>query len=154
MTRGETRVGKLLVEDALWSQVAALLPPAKPRRFRNARRKPLTDRAALTGILFILKTDLPWSELPCEMNCGSGTACWMRLQEWHRLGLWTVLQPVLQAGLPYARKVNWSRALTEAAAHHPIPRGEDTADKALLAARASAVKRFSRTSNPKRRGCV
>jgi transposase len=31
----------------------------------------VSDRAALTGILFVLKTDVPWEYLPAEMGCGS-----------------------------------------------------------------------------------
>ena len=33
-----------------------------------------------TGIIFILKTGLPWEYLPREMGCGSGMTCWRRLQ--------------------------------------------------------------------------
>jgi transposase len=36
-----------------------LLLSSKPRRFRYPGRKPLDDRKALTGILFVLKTGMP-----------------------------------------------------------------------------------------------
>jgi transposase len=65
--------------------VEPLLPRPKPRRFRFLGRKPLDHRAALTGILFFLKTGLRRNDLPREMGCGSGAACWVRLHEWHRL---------------------------------------------------------------------
>ena len=52
-------MSKLFVEDELWSRVEPLLPAPKPCRFRYPGRKPLDNRAALTGILFILKTGLP-----------------------------------------------------------------------------------------------
>jgi hypothetical protein len=29
----------------------------------------------LTGILFVLKTGIPWEMLPGEMGCGSGMTC-------------------------------------------------------------------------------
>jgi len=35
-----------------------LIPPRKPRRFRSPGRKPIDDRKALTGILFVLKTGI------------------------------------------------------------------------------------------------
>jgi transposase len=38
----------------------------------------LDDRKVLTGIIFILKTGLPWEELPQEMGCGCGMTCWNR----------------------------------------------------------------------------
>ena len=49
---------KPLVSDALWERLQPLLPPAPPRRFRFPGRKPIDDRKALTGILFVLKTGL------------------------------------------------------------------------------------------------
>jgi len=47
-----------MIDDKLWALIEPLLPPAKPRRFRNGR-KPVPDRAALAGILFVLKTGIP-----------------------------------------------------------------------------------------------
>ena len=35
----------------------------------------MDNRAALTGILFVLKTGIPWEMLPKEMGCGSGMTC-------------------------------------------------------------------------------
>jgi len=37
------------------------------------------DRAALAGIIFVLKNGIPWEMLPQEMGCGSGLTCWRRL---------------------------------------------------------------------------
>jgi len=39
------------------------MPIAKPRRQRNPGRKPIDDRKALTGILFVLKTGIVWEDL-------------------------------------------------------------------------------------------
>ncbi len=66
---------KFLVEEKLWRRVEPLLPAPKPRRFRYPGRKPLDNRQALTGILFVLKTGLAWNDLPREMGCGSGVVC-------------------------------------------------------------------------------
>ena len=46
-------MAKPLVSDELWEILQPLLPSPKPRRFRNPGRKPLDDRKALTGILFV-----------------------------------------------------------------------------------------------------
>ncbi|NVE91295.1 transposase [Halomonas titanicae] len=35
----------------------------------------VSNRAALTGILFVLKSGIPWDVLPQEMGCGSGVTC-------------------------------------------------------------------------------
>ena len=141
-------MGRLLVEDALWEQVQPLLPVPKPRRPRNAGRKPLDDRAALTGILFILKTRLPWNDLPREMGCGSGSACWLRLREWHRLGVWTALHPVLLAGLYYARRIDWNRAATEATGRK-VPPGESVMNVPPPKNRREAGKRGAPESRAK-----
>src|SRR5262245_27142515 len=103
-------MAKPLVDDALWQQIQPLLPPPKPRRPRYPGRKPIDDRRALTGILFVLKMGIPWEEMPQEMGCGSGMTCWRRLQHWLDTGVWRQIQPILQASLPDADKIDWSRA--------------------------------------------
>ena len=85
-------MAKPLLDDALWERIQPLLPPPKPRRFRFPGRKPLDDRKVLTGILFVLKTGIPWEDLPCEMGCGSGMTCLNRLKQWHRAGVWRRLE--------------------------------------------------------------
>lgn len=119
-------MSKLLVEDELWALVEPLLPPPKPRRFRYPGRKPLDNRAALTGILFVLKTGLPWNDLPREMGCGSGAACWVRLHEWHRFGVWKKLHVVLLRKLRYADKIDWSRAAADATTIRALRGGDKT----------------------------
>ena len=59
-----------LVSDALWSIIASLLPVAMPRL--RGGKPCVPDRAALTGILFVLRTGIQWEMLPIEMGCGSG----------------------------------------------------------------------------------
>ncbi|MFM0248482.1 IS5 family transposase [Paraburkholderia sediminicola] len=71
-----------ILDDDLWALIEPLLPPPKPRRSRHPGRKPLDNRAVLTGILFILQTGLRWDLLPQEMGCGSGMSCWRRLRDW------------------------------------------------------------------------
>lgn len=106
-------MAKPLLPDELWQIIQPLLPPAKPRRFRYPGRKPVGDRQALTGILFILKTGIPWENLPLEMGCGCGMTCWRRLQAWHQAGVWAQLHQVLLARLDNANLINWSRAAVD-----------------------------------------
>src|SRR6266498_5264527 len=65
-------MAKPLVPDALGEILQPWLPPPKPRRFRYPGRKPLSDRKALTGILFVLQTGIPWEDLPVAMGWGCG----------------------------------------------------------------------------------
>ena len=47
------------------------------------------------------------------MGRGSGAACWVRLNQWHERGVWTVLHAVRLAELHYADKIDWSRAAAD-----------------------------------------
>jgi transposase len=69
-------MAKPILDDALWELVEPLLPAPKPRRFRHPGRKPITNRQALTGILFVLQSGIPWEMLPQELGCGCGMSCW------------------------------------------------------------------------------
>jgi transposase len=104
-------MSKPLLEDELWEEIAPLLPaePAKPK----GGRPRVSDRAALTGILFVLKTGLPWEMLPQEMQCGSGMTCWRRLKAWHEAGVWQALHVRLLCKLHQAEQLDWSRALVD-----------------------------------------
>lgn len=106
-------MAKPLVSDELWEAIQPLLPPPEPRRFRYPGRKPLDDRKALTGILFVLKTNIPWEDLPVEMGCGCGMSCWRRLHAWYDQGIWFELLQVLLERLDDAGKIDRSRAAVD-----------------------------------------
>ena len=97
-----------LLPDSLWKRVEPLLPPPRPRP--KGGRPPVPHRAALTGILFVLKTGIQWNALPREMGCGSGVSCWRRLRDWHQAGVWERLHHVLLEELEGAHLLDWSRA--------------------------------------------
>jgi transposase len=99
-------MAKPLVSDALWQRIAPLLPPPRPRRRRYPGRRPIADRKALTGILFVLKTGINWEDLPAEMGCGSGMTCWRRLEARTRAGVRPKLHAVLLAELEGADKID------------------------------------------------
>lgn len=107
-------MAKPLVSDELWEFIRPLLPPAKPRRYRYPGRKPVGDREALTGILFVLKTGIPWEDLPAEMGCGCGMTCWRRLRDWQAAGVWYALYQLLLSKLDNAGKIDWERAAVDA----------------------------------------
>lgn len=102
---------KPLVSDQLWALIEPLLP--KPRPSRRGGRPRVPDRAVLGGILFVLKTGIPWEYLPQEMGCGSGVTCWRRLREWQRRGVWKRVHHVLLERLAEAGQLDWSRAVVD-----------------------------------------
>jgi len=105
-------MAKAFVDDKLWEIIKPLLPE-KPRRRRHPGRKPIPNRAALTGILFVLKTGMGWKDLPLEMGCGSGMTCWRRLRDWQQAGVWERLHQELLARLHAADQIDWSRAVAD-----------------------------------------
>src|SRR4051794_26798974 len=106
-------MAKPLLTADLWERIEPLLPERKPRRFRFPGRKPIDDRKALTGILFVLKTGINWEDLPREMGCGCGMTCWRRLRDWAKAGVWSKLHELLLAELHGADKIDWRRALID-----------------------------------------
>ena len=102
-------MAKQIVTDELWEIVEPLIPKAERRR-RFPGRKRIPDRRVLTGILFVLKTGIPWDDLPQGMGCGSGVTCWRRLAEWQQQGVWQRLHEVLLAKLNAAGEIDWQRA--------------------------------------------
>lgn len=71
-----------LVPDGLWEQVAPLLPAPKPRPYRHHGRRRADDRAALAGIVFVLRHGVGWAQVPRAALGVSGVTCWRRLREW------------------------------------------------------------------------
>jgi transposase len=101
-------MAKPLVSDDLWAEIAPLLPPEPPKPKGGRPRVP--DRACLTGILFVLRSGIPWELLPQEMGCGSGMTCWRRLRDWHAADVWHRLHRVLLDRLGEADRIDWTRA--------------------------------------------
>ena len=106
-------MAKELVTDELWEVIDPLLPeePPKPK----GGRPRIDDRAALTGILFVLKSGIPWEMLPQEMGCGSGMTCWRRLKEWNEAGVWERLHRRLLDRLGEADQIEWERVSLDSA---------------------------------------
>jgi transposase len=101
-------MAKPLVSDALWDRVEPLLPPEPPKPDGGRPRVP--DRAALTGILFVLRTGIQWRMLPLEMGCGSGVTCWRRMRDWTEAGVWPALHRFVLDELGERGAIDWSRA--------------------------------------------
>jgi transposase len=113
-------MAKQLVTDKLWETIEPLLPPEPPKS--EGGRPSIDDRAALTGIVFVLKSGIPWEMLPQEMGCGSGMTCWRRLKEWQEAGVWERLHLILLDCLGEADQIEWERASLDSASI-PAKRG-------------------------------
>jgi transposase len=92
----------------LWQTIQPLLP-TPPRRYGGRPR--IDDRAALAGIVYQLRTGVPWRLLPVrELGCGSPVTCWRRLRDWQRAGVWQQLHHLLLEQLSRNSRLDWSRA--------------------------------------------
>jgi transposase len=86
-------------------------------------RPPIANRAALTGIFFVLRSGIPWQMLPKEMGCGSGSSCWRRLVRWQRAGVW--LQGVLLAELRRRGRLDLRWAVVDSASVRALRGGKN-----------------------------
>ena len=120
-------MAKPILDDPLWELIQPLLPPPKPRRRRHPGRKPIPHRAALTGILYVLRTGIPWEYLPQEMGCGSGMTCWRRLRDWQEAGVWERIRRRVLRELWAADRIDWSRAVVDSASLRALKGGRTRA---------------------------
>lgn len=117
-------MAKAILDDDLWTLIEPMLPPPKPRRFRHPGRKPITHRQALTGILFVLRSGIPWEMLPKEMGCGSGVSCWRRLRDWQAAGVWERVHARLLGDLRREDKLDLSVAAADSGTVRAVGAGE------------------------------
>ncbi len=132
-------MSKPLVSDDLWAAIALLLPKQRPKP--KGGRPRCDDRLALAGIIFVLRSGIPWEMLPREFGC-SGMTCWRRLRDWQAAGVWAGLHRVLLERLSDAGQLDWSRASLDSAAvaaKRGVPRSARTRRIAVKRARSAIL---------------
>ncbi|MGE3267327.1 MAG: IS5 family transposase [Chloroflexota bacterium] len=110
--------------DDLWEAIEPLLPKEPPKPKGGRPRIP--DRAALGGIIFVLRTGTPWRQLPQELGCGSGSTCWRRLRDWEAAGVWVRLHATVLNWLGDAGAIDWSRASVDSISVRAKRGGDET----------------------------
>ena len=95
---------KPMVTDELWEEIKPLLPPHPPRP--RGGRPPSSDRAALEGILYVLRSGVPWELLPAVFGV-CGMTCWRRLRDWQAAGVWERLHGRILNLLQKADTLDW-----------------------------------------------
>jgi transposase len=139
-------MSQAILDDALWARLEPLLPRRRSRHRRHAGRKPIPDRAVLTGILFVLRSGIPWRMLPPQMGCGSGVTCWRRLIKWQRAGVWKRLHTALLTELRHRGQLDFARTVVDSASLR-APRGGKKLDRTLpIAAKPGRSIMFSLTA--------
>lgn len=77
------------ISDELWSRIAPLIPPGKPHPL-GCHHPRVSDRAALDGILYVLRTGCQWEALNYTTICKKSSAH-RRFQEWRAAGVFAQL---------------------------------------------------------------
>lgn len=113
-----------LVSDELWEAIAPLLPPEPVHGHGGPPRVP--HRAALGGILYVLRHGMPWCRLPQELGFGSGITCWRRFRRWQDLGIWQQVHQTILHWLGDLDAIDWSRASIDSLSVRAKCGGEDT----------------------------
>lgn len=147
-------MSRVLVGDDLWAVVEPILPKWKPSSKGGQPRRP--DRLCLTGILFVLKTGIPWEDFPQELGC-CGMTLWNRLSEWEQAGVWRKLHRVLLERLQEADLIDWSRAVVDSSSVRavggakkpaPILRIAANPGRSTTSLRTDAARRWPPRSRP------
>jgi len=145
-------MAKLLVTDELWAVVEPLVPKWTPSPKGGRPHK--SDRMCLSGILFVLKTGIPWEDFPQEMGC-SGMTLWNRLDQWRRAGVLDKLHRVLLDRLRGADAIDFSRVIVDSASVRAVHGGKKLAptpwtgpkrDPSTISLSTRAASRWSRSS--------
>src|SRR6266576_1174139 len=131
----EDVMGKLLVPDELWTLIEPILPKHEPSPKGGKPRK--DDRLCLTGILFVLKTGIPWEDFPQEMGC-CGMTLWNRLDEWRKAGVWDALHRLLLDRLRGADAIDFDRVIVDSSSVRAVHGGKKPARAPSTAANAGA----------------
>ena len=83
--RAAARVGLRYPSDltnAEWALIAPMIPAAK----RGGRRRGIDVREVLNAIFYVLRTGMPWRDLP--ERYGPYTTAYNRFNRWARRGIW------------------------------------------------------------------
>jgi transposase len=78
------------------------------------------------GIVFVLRSGIPWQMLPQELECGSGMTCWRRLRDWQRGSVWDLIHFALLDWLARKDQIDWSRAVVDSCSIRAVHGGDHT----------------------------
>lgn len=76
------------LSDELWGALQPYLP-VRPTHRPKGGRPWCDDKAALRGILYLLREGCKWQSIPSKaLDCPSGSTCWRRFNQWTASGVW------------------------------------------------------------------
>jgi transposase len=90
-----------VLSDAIWARIEPLLPQQKGPMGPPFR----PHRPIVEGVLFRLRTGIPWRDLPKEF--GSWQTVHRRHQQWSEDGTWDRVLAAVQADADAAGEIDW-----------------------------------------------
>lgn len=82
----DSKKSKWRISDELWREIEPIIPKVpNSHRFGGGRRR-MSDRQAMDGIFFVLKTGCQWKALDSTGICSASPAH-RRFQEWRKGGI-------------------------------------------------------------------
>lgn len=92
------------IPDELWDRVQGWIP----KRGRSAKggRPRVTDRRAMSGILYRLRTGCQWDAIPSEF--GSRSTCYRRFVEWTAAGVFKMMYVEMLLYYDEQRGIDWA----------------------------------------------
>jgi transposase len=88
--------------DPQWEQLAPLLPPERPTTGRPNH----DHRTILNGILWRLRTGVPWRDLP--ERYGPWQTVYSRFRRWQAAGVWQRVLAAVQAAADARGQLDWT----------------------------------------------
>jgi transposase len=92
---------RAVLTDEMWARIEPELPPLQGKRGRPF----LPHRPAVEGVIFRLRTGVPWRDLPGEYGAWQTVA--RRHLKWSTDGTWDRVLAVLQADADAAGEIDW-----------------------------------------------
>ena len=125
-----------LVTDDLWRQFQPLIPnhPKSPQ----GGRPRADDRQCLEGIVYVLRTGVPWHLFPDKQFGVSKSTCFDRFSEWSRCGVFRQAHHALLNQLGRKGQIDLSAAVIDSASVRAVFGGA-TADPAPSTAAKTAA---------------
>lgn len=106
-------MAKELLSEELWREVEPLLPVH--REHPSGGHPFVSDKDALRGLTFILRSGIPYQMLPAEAFHVSGSTCWRRMKAWDSAGVWPEVHRRLIAKLGHLQEVDISKVVADSA---------------------------------------
>ena len=121
------------LNNGQWKSIELLFPP------RSKRGRPRADdRRTINAILFVLKTEIPWNDLP--QKYGDDSTANRRLSRWKREGVWKRIMDTLASSGHSSRRLHKDRLSIDG---DTITAKKGTPSSGLTDARTSAGRRYA-----------